>query len=1108
MRCCAACGTANQVDENFCGACGAALAQEADDPPRGMPHHAPPDPRAYTPRHLADKILTSRAALEGERKQVTVLFADIHGSLALQEDLDPEDWHRVMDCCFAILTAGVHRFEGTVNQYTGDGIMALFGAPIAHEDHAQRGCYAALHLQTELLRYAEELRRTRGFGFAIRLGLNSGEVVVGKIGDDLRMDYTAQGHVVGLAARMEQLAAPDRVYLTAHTAALVAGYFRLRDLGLFTVKGVREPLRIHELEGVGTLRTRLDVSRARGFSRFVGRADEMAALATALTRAAAGTAQVVGVVAEAGVGKSRLVHEFAQHCRTQGVAIHTAHGVAHGKLIPFLPVLELLRDYFGLTAQDGDAVARTKVAGTLVLLDPALSDGLALLFDFLGVPDPAQPAAHTESEVRQRALLAVLKRLVHAATQRAPEVILIEDLHWIDGASETFLENLVAALPGSRALLLVNFRPEYHANWMQKSFYQQIALAPLGAAASAELLENLLGRDPSLAGLVELLHARTGGNPFFIEEAVQALVGSGVLDGTRGAYRLTQPVREVAIPATVQALLAARIDRLAPPEKAVLETAAVIGKEFSATVLQRVAALPDSQVTQALHTLMTVELVYARALYPEAEYAFKHPLTQEVAYRMQLADRRARVHAAVAQALGELSAGKGDEHAALLAHHWEAAGERLEAARCSRRAAEWVSMSNFPEALRHWRKVRALVEGLSESAEARELAGSASANIFGLQVRLGMAGEEPTALLAELQTLANEHQEPRLRAILLAAPAAANAMAGQADEALEPLREATRIADSTADPGLQLALRAVLVLAHFMSGRLRDGLAITDEALAGASSEDPRLGTEIFGFVPVVMLRLFRALMVREMGRLDEAARELRRTEELAEAQGQLEVLSMVHQSYVDLARLTGDPRPAMAHARRAVEAAEALGSAFSRGQAYAALGGAHALNHDWDAAASAYEQSLSIIRESGTGRTDEPFKVLGLAECYLHQGKADAARTTAEEAVTLARRYHARVSECYALLTRARVLLGTTGADAAAEIAQSLEQALGLVTETGGAGAEPFIHLERAELARLTGDGATYAVQLDTAYRLLVQMGATAHAERVRALRAAARQL
>src|SRR5437867_10574867 len=329
---CASCGHGNPAGQKFCNGCGGPLGESAGS--------ADPDRRAYTPKHLAEKILGSRSALEGERKQVTVLFADVKGSMDLAEQLDPEDSHRIMDRFFQILAEGVHRFEGTVNQYTGDGIMALFGAPIAHEDHAQRACWAALHLQDALRGYAREVKREQGLTVAVRMGLNSGEVVVGKIGDDLRMDYTALGHTVGLAQRMEQLADPGSVYLSGHTARLATGYFRLRDLGPLTIKGVTEPVCVHELEGPGALRTRLDVSRARGFSRFVGRRDEMATLEAALAKAVGGQGQVVGVVAEPGVGKSRLCWEFAQRCRARGLPVYEGHAVAHGKWIPFLPVME------------------------------------------------------------------------------------------------------------------------------------------------------------------------------------------------------------------------------------------------------------------------------------------------------------------------------------------------------------------------------------------------------------------------------------------------------------------------------------------------------------------------------------------------------------------------------------------------------------------------------------------------------------------------------------------------------------------------------------------------------------------------------------------------
>jgi class 3 adenylate cyclase len=500
-------------------------------------HH----PRDYTPRHLADKILQSKSALEGEHKQVTVLFADVKGSLELAEQVDPEEWHRILDRFFQILADGVHRFEGTINQYTGDGIMALFGAPIAHEDHAQRACYAALHLSDELRAYARELRRERGLDFSTRMGINSGEVVVGKIGDDLRMDYTAQGQTVGVAARIQQLAEPGKVFVTGPTAELARGYFELEDLGAFNVKGVAEPVPVYELRGPGALRTRFDVSRTRGLTRFVGRDDDLKTLETASAHAREGAGQVVGVVGEAGVGKSRLSFEFAERCRARGLRVLEGHGLPHGKNIPFLPMLEVFRGYFGIAERDDDRAAREKIAGRLVLLDESFREVLPLVFDVLGVPDPERPAPRMEPEARQRRLLAVVQGLME---QGAPEglVILLEDLHWLDPASETFLAQWAEVVGGTRALLLVNFRPEYRAEWMGRPSYQQLPLRPLGAEAIRELLGDLLGDDPSAAGLADAVHARTAGNPFFTEEIVRSLIDSGSLEGSRGSYRLVAPL--------------------------------------------------------------------------------------------------------------------------------------------------------------------------------------------------------------------------------------------------------------------------------------------------------------------------------------------------------------------------------------------------------------------------------------------------------------------------------------------------------------------------------------------------------------------------------------
>ncbi len=605
---CPSCDRENPAEARFCMDCGRPVAAD------GSASQTPP-PDSYTPRHLAEKILTSRSALEGERKQVTVLFADLKGSVDLSGSLDPEEWHEVMNRFFARLSDGIHRFEGTINQFTGDGIMALFGAPIAHEDHAHRACYAALYLKQELREFAEELKRTRGIGIGVRMGLNSGEVVVGRIGDDLRMDYTAHGQTVGLADRMQQLADPGTIYVSETVAGLVTGFLELRDLGEFELKGAKEPVRVFELEGQGSMRTRLDLSRSRGLSRFIGREAEMKTLDRALASTLQGEGRIVASVGEAGIGKSRLSYEIIERCRTQGIEVHETHGVPYGKAVPLQPILELLRSYFGVREDDPPVEARRKIAGTLLLRHEDAEDALPLVFDFLGVPDPERPSPELDPQASQEKLLTVFKGIC-APSRGEPLVLSFEDLHWFDGGSEAFVVGLAHAAKGTPTLLLLNYRPEYAGEWLKKTDHDELRLRPLGDEEISELLVELLGEDPEVAQLSGRIRARATGNPFFVEEAVQSLIEAGSLAGVRGAYRLTQPVDDLAIPATVQAVLTARIDRLPEREKEVLQTAAVIGKEFAEELLARVIGFPQEELDEALRALEAIEFIHTTRIPP------------------------------------------------------------------------------------------------------------------------------------------------------------------------------------------------------------------------------------------------------------------------------------------------------------------------------------------------------------------------------------------------------------------------------------------------------------------------------------------------------------
>jgi adenylate cyclase len=1095
-RICAYCAGKSKAGARFCRRCGQAF----DD---AVPAGQTRSPRDYTPKHLTDKILQSKSALEGERKQVTVLFADVQGSMELAAQVDPEVWHTILDGFFQILTDGVHRFEGTVNQYTGDGIMALFGAPIAHEDHAQRACYTALALRDELTRYATEVKREHGLGFLTRMGMHSGEVVVGSIGDDLRMDYTAQGHTVGLAQRMEALASPDSCYLTASTAALVDEYFTLEDLGQFRVKGVGEPVRVHRLVGSGTSRTRFDIARARGLARFVGRAADLRTLEEATEQAAAGKAPVVGVVAEAGTGKSRLCFEFLQRCRAHGMRVFEGRAVAHGRNVPFLPILELLRAYLGIAEDDDDRSAREKIAGRMVLLDRALADTLPLLFDFLGVADPEQPAPRLDPEARQRQLLAVMHQVVHGISETQPTVTLIEDLHWLDAASDEFLARMVDARPDARNLLLVNFRPEYRAEWMQQSAYRQIPLTPLGRDAITELLADLLGNDPSIAALAEPIHARTSGNPFFIEEVVQSLIESGKLEGRDGGYRLTASIDTLDVPVSVQAVLAARIDRLAEGEKQLLQAAAVIGKEFSEPVLTRVLGdvTPQddapAEVAAGLRALAHAEFVHEQALYPVAEYTFKHPLTQEVAYGTLLRQRRERVHAAVAAASVEIYAEKLDEKAALVAHHWEQAGESRQAALWYERAAQWAGVTNAAEGMRHWDRVRRLLRPLPQSDEVVQLRITACVWSLNLAWRLGTPVPVATDVFEEGRRLAEEAGDIRAQAALHGSYGCAlGLLGGDSDEYVRYSLEGARLADQTEDQALRIAQRAFVGFGSTFAGRLASGLESCETAYRTFPA-DPALGIEFTGYSPLLGIMMTRAWLLARLGRPGEATAACDEAEELARAHGDVEVLTWMQLPRIELATLCDDAGAAQRHARSALETGAKSATPQSLFVGSFTLGVAHRLSGAWDDALAMLEEARRYAT-SGNNSMFEGWVRSELVKVLLERDELDTAEQEAIAAVTFAQMHHCRYDEARAHLAVTRTQLRRTGAEALRSAAQALDRAQEIIDEIQARFHQPEVHECRAHMARLHGDPRAAQSEIDRARELYAEMGMTAQVERL----------
>ena len=600
-----------------------------------------------------------------------MLFADVKGSLALIEDADPEDARRILDAALGVMMDAVHRYEGTVNRVLGDGIMALFGAPIAHEDHAVRACYAALAIQRAMHGQAAALRAAHGVEISVRVGLNSGEVLVRAIGNDLSMDYDAIGPTVHLASRMEQLASPGTIRLTAATARLAEGFVELRDLGRVPVKGLSQPVEAFDLEGVGAARTRLQASAIRGLTPFVGRTSELAALDRARELAAAGHGQIVALVGDPGVGKSRLFYEFTRAGRMHQWLAVEGTSVSSGTASSWAPVIDLLKNYFAIAPGDHPRHSAEKVLGKALMLDEALKPILPALLALLDLPVEEATWQALDPPQRRRRTLDGIKGLLVRESQRQPVVLVLEDLHWLDGETQALLDSLVESLPTCRMLLLVNYRPDYRHGWGSRAHYTQLRIDPLEAAGAEALLSGLLGDAQGLAELKHRLLEASEGNPLFLEESVRGLADTGVLAGERGAYRLTRRPHEIEIPASVAAIIAARIDRLGAAAKATLQLVAVIGEEAPLALLEAVTELAAEELHGALADLRGRELLYEARLFPDIAYAFRHGLTRRVAYDGLVQESRLTLHARVAGAIEARHADRLDEVVETLAHHFE-----------------------------------------------------------------------------------------------------------------------------------------------------------------------------------------------------------------------------------------------------------------------------------------------------------------------------------------------------------------------------------------------------------------------------------------------------
>jgi class 3 adenylate cyclase/tetratricopeptide (TPR) repeat protein len=1029
-RHCANCGTPLPPTAKFCSECGRAAAPNpavAAGPAPGFPA-----PSVYTPRYLADRILASQTVLQDERKQVTVLFADLQGSMQLVAERDPEVARELLDPVLELMMEAVHWYEGTVNQVMGDGIMALFGAPLAQEDHALRACYAALRMHEAVKRYAKE-RPDMAAAVQMRVGLNSGEVVVRTIGNDLRMDYSAVGQTTHVASRMEQLAVPGTTLMAPTTAVLVEGYVHATSLGVRVVKGLAEPLELFELISAEPVRSRLQ-ARAGRLTKFVGRAEELDRLVETLERVRRGHGQVVAVVSEAGVGKSRLYAEFLRSPHARDCLVLETNCVSYRKAA-YLPVIELLRAYFQVAEHEAPHKTRQKVVGKLAPLDVALDAFVAPCLWILDVPVDDSRWERLDPEQRRRRALEAMRMLLLQECRVHPMIVVFEDLHWIDAESQAFLDSLVDALGAARLLLLVNYRPEYQHRWAARSYYRFFRIGGLPPETADELMDALLGPDSSLRPLKQLLAERTDGNPFFIEEMIRTLRETNALEGPRGAHRLVHAVGALRVPATVQAVLAARIDRLPDDLKRLLQYAAVIGTDVPFELLLEVSDVGAAELRGGLARLQADEFLYETRLFPDIEYTFRHTLTHDVAYGSVIHERRKALHARIAEAIERLHAGRLAEQVERLAHHtsraeaWgkavgylRQAGDKALGRSASREAADW-----FVQAL----------DGLGHLPTGPDTLRLAIDLRLDLRAALYALGEfEPMVeRLREADELARKLDDPRRVAWVSIYIGEHWRQTGQFTQALELIERALGLGETVGDPAVRLAAHQYLGLACHAVGDYRRAaahmrtVAELPQDDAGAAQFRPTQAGSRAGFRAVSLGWLARCLA--ETGDFDEGRAHGREAIRIAEGIDHPYSLVSACWGLGYLYAVQGHFGEAVLVLERALATARNASVTRLLPQVMRALGLAYALSRRPGDGVSLLEDALRIVESIGlvVGHSST---LAHLGEAYAIAGRVGEAATVAERAFAIARDHGQQADKATALRLLGDVAAGrASGSDA-----------------------------------------------------------------------------
>jgi class 3 adenylate cyclase/tetratricopeptide (TPR) repeat protein len=978
-------------------------------------------PESYTPKSLADKILTTRSSIEGERKLVTVFVAGVDNYTSMSEKLNPEEVHQIVDGCFQILMDEIHKYEGTITEFTGDGVMALFGAPIAHEDHAQRACRAALDIQRAMDGYGEKIRKDYGLDFRLRIGLNSGPVMVGSIRDDLRMHYTEIGDTVSMASRMEGLAKPGRVLVSRDTHRLVVDFFRFESLATVMVKGKEEVQEAYELISPSGVETHFAASVARGLTRFVGRRNSMAALMEAYEKVRDGSGQVVEVVGEAGVGKSRLLLEFRGRLSQEEFGYLEGRCIHFGVAMAYLPFLDILRSYFEIKEGEQEFLIKRKMKERVRKFDEKLPSILSPLQDLLSLKVEDEQYVKLEPKQRRERIFEALRDLFIRLSQESILILVIEDLHWIDKTSEEFLDYLIGWLANARILLNFLHRPEYTHQWGSKSYFNRIGLTQLTLKSRAELVQAILEGGEVAPELRDLILNRAGGNPLFMEELTHTLLENGSIQMRDHQYVLVQRPSELQVPETIQGIIAARMDRLEENLKRILQVASVIGREFAFRVLQAISGMREELKAQLLN-LQGLEFIYEKRLFPELEYIFKHALIQEVAYNSLLLKRRKEIHKRIGRAIEELYAERLEEFYEMLAYHY-ARGEGLEKAgrylklsgsKAARKHSPWEAYSFYKEALAVLNRLPETVENKKEKLEVLVLMDTPMELLAYPEGSLGM--------LQEGESLSKELGDNRRLAFFHGRFSVYYTHRGNPLLGLKYSEDAFGEARKSQDIELIVQIAFGLCTSYLGSGQFAKVVDIAPGVLDLLEKTGREFDFFAMPTTPYSYLCAVHILSMGYVGNFEEGKIFLEKGLRHAAQIGDLRTLGHFEICYGNFFYARGDWKAAIEHLQEGIKYAEEANYLVILAWSLAWLGGAYSYLGDPETGRKYVERGLKIQRDGGFEWWLSPYFYF-LGDICLRLGDLKNAQSYMEEALRLSQKNNEKSMEAYSWIGLGRIL-------------------------------------------------------------------------------------